>query len=60
MVLVALGWREEVAALWKFQLRYNECDCIVVKFSKEKCGISVVNEIKDFWYWIDLLSANTR
>lgn len=51
-----LGWREEVAAVW------NECDSIVVQFSKEKYGVSVVNEIKRLLvYWIDLLlSANTR
>lgn len=50
MLLLSLEWMEKVAILSTFQLHSNEHDCIVCKFSKEKCGINVVNEVKDFWY----------
>lgn len=34
----------------KFQLHSNERDSMVCKFSQEKCGINVVNEMEGFWY----------
>lgn len=64
-----LVWHQDAFVIfgkrWPFCQHFN-CtvtsmhDCIVCKFSKEKCGINVVNEVKDFWYRIDLLSISTR
>lgn len=59
MLLLSLRWREKVAILSEHQLHSSECDCTVCKFSKEKHGISVVNEIKGFCYWIDFLNIST-